>query len=160
MDTLEKCLSGQPKDTTRYDEAMNVKLLLREVTQFIGNKVSQHISSQERLCGQTRSYMNITLTYQSGGFVLLDLPPESPQVIQVRALASRVLYALSVNNFNAVFNRVSGRLQELSTTNEENPDYTDIDLIQHISLDLVRLNKLLNGTCHFLSDNYYHHCEV
>lgn len=36
MDTLEKCLSGQPKDTTRYDEAMNVKLLLREVTQFIG----------------------------------------------------------------------------------------------------------------------------
>lgn len=66
-------------------------------------------------------------------------------MIQVRALASRVLYALSVNNFNAVFNRVSGRLQELSTTNEENPDYTDIDLIQHISLDLVRLNKLLNG---------------
>ncbi|CAL8136053.1 unnamed protein product [Orchesella dallaii] len=115
MDTLEKCLSGQPKDTTRYDEAMNVKLLLREVTQFI------------------------------------DLPPESPQVIQVRALASRVLYALSVNNFNAVFNRVSGRLQELSTTNEENPDYTDIDLIQHISLDLVRLNKLLNDIlCFFV----------
>lgn len=77
----------------------------------------------------------------------IDLPPESAQVIQVRALASRVLYALSVNNFNAVFNRVSGRLQELSTTNEENPDYTDIDLIQHISLDLVRLNKLLNGKC-------------
>lgn len=77
----------------------------------------------------------------------IDLPPESAQVIQVRALASRVLYALSVNNFNAVFNRVSGRLQELSTTNEENPDYTDIDMIQHISLDLVRLNKLLNGKC-------------
>lgn len=36
LDTLEKCLSGQPKDTTRFDEAMNVKLLLREICQFIG----------------------------------------------------------------------------------------------------------------------------
>ncbi|XP_035709221.1 neurofibromin isoform X4 [Folsomia candida] len=110
LDTLEKCLSGQPKDTTRYDEAMNVKLLLREVCQFI------------------------------------DLPAENPMVIQLRNLASRVLFALSVNNFNAVFNRVSARLQELSTTNEENPDYADIELIQHISLDLQRLNKLLNET--------------
>jgi neurofibromin 1 len=40
LDTLEKCLSGQPKDTTRYDEAMNVKLLLREVCQFIGTYTS------------------------------------------------------------------------------------------------------------------------
>lgn len=75
----------------------------------------------------------------------LDLPAENPMVIQLRNLASRVLFALSVNNFNAVFNRVSARLQELSTTNEENPDYADIELIQHISLDLQRLNKLLNG---------------
>ena len=66
-------------------------------------------------------------------------------VIQLRSLASRVLFALSVNNFNAVFNRVSARLQELSTNNEESPDYADIELIQHINLDLQRLNKLLNG---------------
>ena len=77
--------------------------------------------------------------------MLLDLPAENPMVIQLRSLASRVLFALSMNNFNAVFNRVSARLQELSTTNEENPDYADIELIQHISLDLQRLNKLLNG---------------
>jgi hypothetical protein len=36
LDTLEQCLSGQPKDTTRFDENMNVKLLLREICQFIG----------------------------------------------------------------------------------------------------------------------------
>jgi len=36
LDTLEKCLSNQPKDTARFDEAMNVKLLLREICQFIG----------------------------------------------------------------------------------------------------------------------------
>lgn len=37
------------------------------------------------------------------------------------------------------------RLQELSTCNEENPDYSDIELIQHINVDVVRLIKLLNG---------------
>lgn len=36
LDTLERCLANQPKDTTKYDEAMNVKLLLREICQFIG----------------------------------------------------------------------------------------------------------------------------
>jgi neurofibromin 1 len=36
LDTLEKCLSNQPKDTARFDEAMNVKLLLPEICQFIG----------------------------------------------------------------------------------------------------------------------------
>lgn len=36
LDTLERCLSNQPKDTTKHDETMNVKLLLREICQFIG----------------------------------------------------------------------------------------------------------------------------
>ena len=82
--------------------------------------------------------------------LMTDLPAENPMVVQLRILASRVLFALSVNNFNAVFNRVSARLQELSTSNEENPDYADIELIQHISLDLQRLNKLLNGNMIFV----------
>lgn len=36
LDTLEKCLANTPKDTTKFEEAMNVKLLLREICQFIG----------------------------------------------------------------------------------------------------------------------------
>ena len=37
------------------------------------------------------------------------------------------------------------RLQELSSSNEENPDLSDIELIQHINVDTIRLIKLLNG---------------
>ena len=36
------------------------------------------------------------------------------------------------------------RLQELSTNNEENPDFIDIELIQHINMDVGRLIKLIN----------------
>uniref|UniRef100_A0A1B6CFS5 Uncharacterized protein n=1 Tax=Clastoptera arizonana TaxID=38151 RepID=A0A1B6CFS5_9HEMI len=74
LDTLERCLSNQPKDTARFDEAMNVKLLLREICQFI------------------------------------DVPNENPNVLQLKNLASKVLFALSLNFFNAVFNRISARL--------------------------------------------------
>ncbi|KFM78368.1 Neurofibromin, partial [Stegodyphus mimosarum] len=94
LDTLERCLSGQPKETSRYDEAMNVKSLLRELCQFI------------------------------------DVPSENHMVVQLKNLASKVLFSLSLNNFNAVFSRISARMQELSNSNEENPDFIDIELIQ------------------------------
>ena len=69
----------------------------------------------------------------------------APQVLQIRQLAAKVLFALSVNNFNAVFSRISGRLAELSVTNgEESQDYTDIELIQYINIDILKLIKLLN----------------
>lgn len=64
---------------------------------------------------------------------------------QLKNLASKVLFALSINFFNAVFNRISGKLQELSSSSEENPDCTDLELIQHINFDVVKLTRLLQG---------------
>lgn len=60
----------------------------------------------------------------------------------IRLLASKVLFALSVNFFNAVFNRISSKLQELASCLDENPDFSDIELIQHINVDVSRLTKL------------------
>ena len=96
----------------KYDEAMNVKLLLREICQFLDT-------------GRETGY---TETGRE----------------QLKNLASKVLFALSVNNFSAVFSRISGRLQELSVSNEETSDYTDIELIQHINIDIARLTKLFS----------------
>lgn len=76
----------------------------------------------------------------------LDFPNhDNSCYIQLKNLASKVLFALSINFFNAVFNRISGKLQELSTSTDENPDYTDLELIQHINVDVVKLTRLLNG---------------
>lgn len=110
LDTLEKCLANTPKDTTKFEEAMNVKLLLREICQFIG------------------------------------IPSDSPQTKMIKDLASKVLFALSLNFFNAVFNRISARLQELSNSGDENPDCSDIELMQYINVDVHRLTRLLNET--------------
>ena len=108
LDTLEKCLSSQAQQV-KYDEAMNVKLLLREICQFLDT-------------GRDTGYTDNSRD-------------------QLKNLSSKVLFALSLNNFSAVFSRISGRLQELSVSNEETSDYTDIELIQHINIDIGRLDR-------------------
>ncbi|XP_065225861.1 neurofibromin-like isoform X1 [Planococcus citri] len=79
-------------------------------------------------------------------FIVLDTSTESQNNIRLKAVASKVLHTVSLNFFNVVFNRISGRLEELSVSTEEkeNPDYGDIELIQHISIDINRLIKILN----------------
>lgn len=76
-----------------------------------------------------------------------DIQNDSPQHAHLKNLASKVLFALSLNFFNAVFNRISARLQELANCNEETSDFSDIELIQHINVDVDRLTRLLNGNC-------------
>ncbi|EDW66990.2 uncharacterized protein Dvir_GJ23901 [Drosophila virilis] len=111
LTTLERCLTNQTKDTARFEEAMNVKLLLREISQFVDVQSDNN-----------------------------------PNAAQLKALASKVLFALSQNHFSAVFNRISARIQELTSCSEENPDYNDIELIQHIDMDMIKLTKLLQET--------------
>lgn len=36
------------------------------------------------------------------------------------------------------------RLNDLATTTEENPDFTDVEIVQHLSIDAARLTRLLN----------------
>lgn len=70
--------------------------------------------------------------------------------MHIKNLASKVLFALSLNFFTAVFNRISDHLQELTVCNEENPDCSDIELIQHINIDVDRLIQILNGIYLFI----------
>uniref|UniRef100_A0A3Q0RVP7 Neurofibromin 1 n=1 Tax=Amphilophus citrinellus TaxID=61819 RepID=A0A3Q0RVP7_AMPCI len=62
---------------------------------------------------------------------------------ELRASASAVLFSLSSNNFNAVFSRISTRLQELTVCSEDNVDVHDIELMQYINVDCSKLKRLL-----------------
>ncbi|XP_053279341.1 neurofibromin isoform X6 [Pleuronectes platessa] len=111
LDTLEKCLAGQSKDSLRLDETMLVKQLLPEICHFI-------------------------YTYREG----------HQHAAELRASASAVLFSLSCNNFNAVFSRISTRLQELTVCSEDNVDVHDIELMQYINVDCSKLKRLLQET--------------
>ena len=77
---------------------MNVKLLLKEICQFL-------------------DIANCENSNMAG---------------QIRHLASKVLFALSVNNFNAVFSRISGRLQV---------SYDNFILNELLKFWIIRMNK-------------------
>ncbi|XP_030236643.1 neurofibromin isoform X4 [Gadus morhua] len=64
----------------------------------------------------------------------------------LRASASGVLFSLSCNNFNAVFSRISTRLQELTVCSEDTVDVHDIELMQYINVDCSKLKRLLQET--------------
>uniref|UniRef100_H2ZAB5 Neurofibromin n=1 Tax=Ciona savignyi TaxID=51511 RepID=H2ZAB5_CIOSA len=64
---------------------------------------------------------------------------------QLQTSAVRVLYCISRNNFDVVFARVSARLYELTLSNDELADLSDLFLIQHIYLDLARISKILEA---------------
>ncbi|XP_067288572.1 neurofibromin isoform X3 [Pseudorasbora parva] len=111
MDTLEKCLAGQPKDSMRLDETMLVKQLLPEICHFIH-------------------------TFREG----------NQHAAELRNSACGVLFSLSCSNFNAVFSRISTRLQELTVCSEDNVDVHDIELVQYINVDCCKLKRLLQET--------------
>nr|ACA43017.1 neurofibromin 1 isoform CRA_b [Bos taurus] len=111
LDTLEKCLAGQPKDTMRLDETMLVKQLLPEICHFL------------HTCREGNQH-----------------------AAELRNSASGVLFSLSCNNFNAVFSRISTRLQELTVCSEDNVDVHDIELLQYINVDCAKLKRLLKET--------------
>lgn len=131
LDTIEKCLSSEPKDAQRREDGTGK--LLKDIC-----LPSEPKEAQKRDDGTIKSLLKEICQF-------LVMPNESSsQVAQIRSLSSKVLFALSVNNFHLVLSRISSRLQEVSQSSEESPDPTDIELIQHIHVDLARLTKLLS----------------
>nr|CAB3264303.1 neurofibromin [Phallusia mammillata] len=73
------------------------------------------------------------------------LHQQSNEVIltQLRTSAIQVLYCISQNNFNIVFNRIATRLNDLSKNPDDVYDLCDLDLIKHVHIDVSRLTRLI-----------------
>lgn len=65
LDTLEQCLANQPKDTTNFDETMNIKLLLREICQFISKSTSRRFDRAGASCVCVLVAQNELLNFQT-----------------------------------------------------------------------------------------------
>jgi neurofibromin 1 len=113
--------------------------------------LEQCLTSQPKDPGTTRLdeaiYVNKLLPVLSK---LVNLPSELSSfypVPQVKQLASNVIFALSVNNFNALFSKIVTRLEETNDdfqSNENPSNLYDLELIQHINFDMSKLTRLLN----------------
>lgn len=77
--------------------------------------------------------------------LLIDMPGDTQLAENLRQQARSLLFAVSLSNFFAIFGQFSRAVDFFSkepSTGEENPDFIDIELIQHIKFDLSKLVKL------------------
>jgi neurofibromin 1 len=120
--------------------------------------LEQCLTSQPKETGTSRLdeaiYVNKLLPILSK---LVNIPCEVAvyPIAQVKQLASNVIFALSVNNFNALFNKVLSRLEETNDdfqTNDNPMNLYDLELIQHINFDMAKLTRLINEV-NFLAIN-------
>ncbi|KAF8561216.1 hypothetical protein P879_06676, partial [Paragonimus westermani] len=119
LETLEKCLTCQTRDTSRLDETILVKNVLQELFK-VRNLVL--------------NFMNLT----SDNVKMYN---------QLINLVSQVLYALSTQYFNAVFNRISNCLA-LAAQDESSGDLaSELELVQHLNLDMRKLARLIFEIC-------------
>ena len=114
--------------------------------------LEQCLTTQPKDPGTTRLdeaiYVNKLLPVLSK---LVNIPNEAAQVYpiaQVKQLASNVIFALSVNNFSALFGKILNRLEETNDDfqegNNSSMNIYDLELIQHINFDMTKLTRLLN----------------
>uniref|UniRef100_A0A8C4QXJ0 Uncharacterized protein n=1 Tax=Eptatretus burgeri TaxID=7764 RepID=A0A8C4QXJ0_EPTBU len=95
LDTLEKCLAGQPREPSRLDESTLVKQLLPEICHFLHLPREGGVGGGGGVgsCGAQGGPLGLGVSFYP----------------QLRASASRVMFSLSCNHFGVIFNRISTR---------------------------------------------------
>ncbi|KAI8384889.1 uncharacterized protein BYT42DRAFT_563965 [Radiomyces spectabilis] len=75
---------------------------------------------------------------------IYDLHPSLSQVaLDIYKASSRIIFYVSASNWPVVFARIKARLLYLSTTDDEDPDTFDVQLLECCALNARRLSMLL-----------------
>ena len=96
---------------------INMHLLVPRSSAKVKVKYKGYISQKMAVSGAFVFFILVFQTCNHFGFILvifcllqfLNLQLDTPYVLQLKSLASKVLFALSLNALNAVFGRISAR---------------------------------------------------
>lgn len=70
-------------------------------------------------------------------------------IVDIYKAATRVISYVSASNWAIVFAKIKNRILYLASTAEENPEITDVMLLECASLNCKRLSMVLTGIFHF-----------
>ncbi|CAJ0643714.1 10011_t:CDS:10 [Entrophospora sp. SA101] len=90
-------------------------------------------------------------TLPSGG-----LPPSNQQspsthelLNEIYKIAGHVIFYISASNWNVVFKRIRNKINQISATNDEFPDTSELRLLECSDFNKERLEEILNVVCIF-----------
>lgn len=76
---------------------------------------------------------------------LVNINSPTSLTIDIYKAASRVVAYVSASNWSITFAKIKNRILYLTTTQEENPEITDVMLLECASLNCKRLSMVLTG---------------
>lgn len=118
--------------------------LAKSIMNVMSRIMHQTTVMEEREYGQATNH--VTQITRSEYYTPSNISRTSADIVlDIYKASSRVITYLSASNWNIVFTKIKARILYLSTTSDENPETSDMRLLECCSLNSKRLATVLTG---------------
>lgn len=141
--TAEGPLPIEMDDPPPFDDSI-AKLIINVMSRIM----HQTTIMEEREYGQATNH--VTQITRTEYYTASNISRTSADIVlDIYKASSRVVAYLSASNWNIVFSKIKMRVLYLSTTTDENPETSDMRLLECCSLNSKRLSIVLSGKLWF-----------
>lgn len=118
--------------------------IAKSVINVISRIMHQTTVLEEREYGQATNH--VTQVTRAEYYTVANIARTSADIVlDIYKASSRVVAYVSASNWNVVFSKIKMRILYLSTTTDENPETSDMRLLECCSLNSRRLSIVLLG---------------
>lgn len=118
--------------------------IAKSVINVISRIMHQTTVMEEREYGQATNH--ITQVTRTEYYTVANIARTSADIVlDIYKASSRVVAYVSASNWSVVFSKIKMRILYLSTTTDENPETSDMRLLECCSLNARRLSIVLSG---------------
>jgi neurofibromin 1 len=118
--------------------------LAKSIINAVGRIMQQITIMEEREYGHTTNH--VTQIMRTEYYTAANISRTSADIVlDIYKASSRVVAYLSASNWNIVFTKIRTRIHYLSTSSDENPETSDMRLLECCSLNAKRLSAVLSG---------------
>lgn len=118
--------------------------LAKNIINVMSRIMHQTTIMEEREYGQATNH--VTQITRTEYYTASNISRTSADIVlDIYKASSRVVAYLSASNWNVVFSKIKMRIMYLSSTTDENPETSDMRLLECCSLNSRRLSIVLSG---------------
>ena len=137
--TAENSLPIEMDDPPPFED-----IIAKNIINVMSRIMHQTTIMEEREYGQATNH--VTQIARTEYYTASNISRTSADIVlDIYKASSRVIAYLSASNWNVVFQKIKTRILYLSTTTDENPETSDMRLLECCSLNSKRLSIVLAG---------------
>ncbi|KAI8078349.1 hypothetical protein BDF21DRAFT_43098 [Thamnidium elegans] len=139
--TADGPLPIEMEDPPPFDEN-----IAKNIVNVMSRIMHQTTTMEEREYGQATNH--VTQITRTEYYTASNISRTSADIVlDIYKASSRVIAYISASNWNVIFSKIKMRILYLSTTTDENPETSDMRLLECCSLNSKRLSLVLSDFC-------------